>query len=199
MESGQNYRVARRRGKPNGLQFSGMASSSFFTVFMGKTFTKERRNRMRNTIICILMSIVVVGCQEPVREAPELHGSWEETWMMVMDNSPDMTDEMFDMLIVDSTNWEKKMRMKPVRTTYYADGTFRGEFRNLKDSIYVYSGGKWEVRGDSLYFMQFEPDTFLATYWYEVRDDTLHTKGVIDWSRNGEANDKFAATQKKIE
>ena len=146
--------------------------------------------------------LLIAACDTtiPPREAPELHGKWEETFYVVMDTTSDpFSDPNFDMLIIDSSNYEKKRRLKPVRITYRPDGTFEGEHRNLKDSIFVRSTGTWEVRGDSLYFRQLTPDVWSANYEFYVRQDTLHLRGIIDWSRNGKYDDKFEGTLKKLQ
>jgi len=163
-----------------------------------RTIQKEYNTVHMRIFLFSAILIAAVGCTEPAEKPSELLGTWETTWVLVMDNAGEMNNEMFDLFFADTTNWERKMGMKPIRTTYNADGTFTGEYRDLRDSVYAISSGSWEVRGESLYFRQMEPDTFIATYWFIVKDDTLRTRGIIDWARDGIANDKFEGTQKLL-
>ena len=150
------------------------------------------------TLYAIVVLLIAAGCKEPPREAPELHGTWEPTWVLLTD-VVERSGMEYDVYIVDTTNWEKKRNMKPQQVTYFADGTFKGVHRDRRDSIFAISTGTWEVYGDSLYFRQFTPDTFFATYWYKVSEDTLHLQGIIDWERNGKRDDRITSTERKIQ
>lgn len=151
----------------------------------------------RIAIISSFLSILLLSCSDDPKIAPELVGTWENTFMMLeTGGTPDMMAE--DVFVADSSNWERRTGMKPVRTTFFADGTFKGEYRNLQDSVYVVAKGTWNVKGESLYYHQWEPDTFLATYWFKVEDDTATFKGLLDWERDGQRDDVYTGTQKRL-
>jgi len=142
--------------------------------------------------------LLLVGCSERREYAPELLGTWENTFLMLESADVSEMDPRFEVFVADSNNWERVMGIKPVRTTYQADGTLSAEYRNLLDSVYTVAGGTWHTRDDSLYFFQWKPDTFIATWRFAVAMDTLKMWGIVDWERDGVRNDKYYGTQKRI-
>jgi hypothetical protein len=65
----------------------------------------------------------------------------------------------------------------------------------LKDSLLATATGTWHTVKDSLYYFQWLPDTFAASYQFAVVGDTLKLSGVVDWERDGSRNDKVTMTQ----
>jgi len=153
---------------------------------------------MKQTLRITALSLLL-SCASPERtHAPELLGTWQNTFLIVESAEADQMDPTYQMLAADSTNWDRVMGMKPVRTTFKEDGRFEAEYRNLQDSIYTIARGEWYTAGDSLHFFQWEPDTFAATWRFGVVQDTLHLEGIVDWDRDGYRNDHYVGTQKKI-
>ncbi|MFY7900624.1 MAG: hypothetical protein ACOVNY_10605 [Chitinophagaceae bacterium] len=53
-------------------------------------------------------------------------------------------------VIVNSSEWEKKMKTKNIRTFFYLDGTYHSLHKNFKDSFIYDPSGTWRTLGDSL-------------------------------------------------
>lgn len=139
--------------------------------------------------------VVILGCSTKVSHDPSVVGVWENTFLFIESADVPETDPRWEYFVATPNNWERVMGFKPVRTTYIADGTFSAQYRNLQDSVFVTATGTWHTVGDSLYFFQWMPDTFVATYRYAVEHDTLKFNGVVDWERDGLRNDKVTINQ----
>ena len=142
-----------------------------------------------------LVIALFAGCAEPKVHDPVVVGTWESSFVFIESADVPETDPRWEYFVATPNNWERVMGIKPVRTTYVADGTFSAKYRNLQDSVFVTATGTWHTAGDSLYFFQWAPDTFSATYQYTVSQDTLKFNGVVDWERDGIRNDKVSMSQ----
>ena len=142
--------------------------------------------------------LTLISCAEKRATAPELVGTWQNTFMTLESADIPESDPRFEFFVATSNNWERVMGFKPVRTTYQADGTFSAEYRDLQDSVFAMAKGTWYTEKDSLYFFQWEPDTFAATYQYAVVLDTLTLRGIVDWERDGLLNDLYFGRHSKL-
>ena len=137
----------------------------------------------------------LIGCAETKVHDPLLVGTWESSFLFIESADVPETDPRWEYFVATPNSWERAMGIRPVRTTYVVDGTFSAEYRNLQDSVFVKATGTWHTAGDSLYFFQWAPDTFTATYQFTVSQDTLKFLGVVDWERDGLRNDKISMSQ----
>ena len=68
---------------------------------------------MRTNLILIAM-LIIAGCSSPEKaHAPELLGTWENTFLLVESADAGMMDPMYQMMVADTTNWDRVMGMKP--------------------------------------------------------------------------------------
>jgi hypothetical protein len=139
--------------------------------------------------------ILLAGCAEQKAHDPIMVGTWQSSFLFIESADRAETDPQWEYFVATPGNWERVMGFKSIRTTYRADGNFSAEYRNLKDSVFVTATGTWHTKGDSLYFFQWAPDTFIVTYQYAVSQDTLKFYGVADWERDGLRNDKVTMSQ----
>ena len=96
---------------------------------------------------------------------------------------------------VPEGQWEAILGIKPIRTVFAEDGTFRSEYRNLSDSVVFISDGKWELHGDSLSMTEAGSTNHYLT---KVANGKAEFTGYIDWDQDGASDDLYFGVQKKF-
>lgn len=141
--------------------------------------------------------------KEPNGEAPTtnssipldsfLIGNWENMSLEVVINTIDGADSSYT-LLVPVGGWEEKLGIKPIKTTYESNNTYRSEYRDVSDSLVQVTRGIWNVFGDTLLLI--EPN---GTYEYEVRyrDSLAEFHALLDWDGDGAVDDTYRSIQKK--
>jgi len=97
----------------------------------------------------------------------------------------------------DSSNWEERLHIKPIRTHFEADGTYYSEYRNLQDSIVRRPSGTWSLKGDSLTMSQLQPEPMQMTLQLQIEKDVATFTGLIDFDGDGKTNDLYYGRQRK--
>jgi hypothetical protein len=145
--------------------------------------------------ILLLFGALLAGCAEPKAHDPIVVGTWQSSSLFI--ESADIPEGQpgWEYFIATPRSWEKVMGFRSIRTLYKADGSFSAEYRDRRDSVFVTATGTWYTVRDSLYFFQWAPDTFSASYQFAVVDDTLKFNGIVDWERDGLRNDKVTMMQ----
>jgi hypothetical protein len=149
------------------------------------------------------MMALLTGCTGGDEEkrrlvAPEqLHGQWRNVYLKLEMNSYRNSDStrVFE---VSEEDWEARMGIRPIRTFYWADGTFNSLHYNLDDSLVFSPSGKWWLEKDSLVML----DTFPArgaVYKYQVRlyDGIAEFSGIEDSDGDGKKDDLYYGTQRR--
>lgn len=127
--------------------------------------------------------------------ATALIGEWRNVYVKVIIHNkakPAVTME------ADSTNWEARLGIKPIRTHFMEDGTYYSEYRNVKDSLVRRHGGTWSLQGDSLTMAQVTPDKSTLKVHVKINGDHATFHGMIDFDGEGVANDEYFGVQKKF-
>lgn len=100
---------------------------------------------------------------------------------------------------VDSSNWEAKLGIRPIRTYFNADGSFRSEHYNLADSLVLNPTGTWKFVNDDLLEMittaPFQDTTFCRTL---LMGDTVRFDCMVDWDQDGQKDDRYIGVQKRF-
>jgi len=125
----------------------------------------------------------------------DLVGVWEQVDLKVTYNTFDVPDSM-RIFQVEEENWTKVLSVKPVKTYFKADSTYRQDFIGLDDNVYDTQRGLWNLIGDTL--MLISPN---ATYTYEINlvaNGTCQYLGLLDWDGDGAEDDKYEATQRLV-
>jgi hypothetical protein len=99
----------------------------------------------------------------------------------------------------DSSNWEDRLHIKPIRTRFQADGTYYSEYRNLQDSIVRRPSGTWTLKGDSLTISQLQPETVQMTFQLHIEKDIATFRVFIDFDGDGKTNDLYYGRQRKYQ
>lgn len=120
-------------------------------------------------------------------------GEWSNVSMKVWVKTYNNSDTSF---IVDITedNWELKMNIKPIVTTVYEDGTYMSEFRNSFDSLIYKPEGTWMIDGDTLIM---EDHQEVYKYQIFIDGDQAEFKNMVDWDKDGKADDEYFGVQRK--
>ena len=160
----------------------------------------------RITTIAIYLTLII-SCQssnekqansEEPKEIESLEkailGTWENVSLSVTVHSVNNTDSTKKVNIPRS-EWEEKLKIKPIQTTYLEDGTFTSEYRDLNDSLVNKNEGLWAVAGDSLALTS---DEVTTKYWAECKNDTAVFTGYLDWDGDGLADDLYKGVQRKL-
>jgi len=98
----------------------------------------------------------------------------------------------------DSTNWETRLGIKPIRTHFKGDGSYYSEYRNLKDSIIKRNDGTWFIKGDSLTMAQTLPTKSRLTLHISITGNKASFHGFIDFDGSGKLDDEYFGMQRKF-
>jgi len=96
-------------------------------------------------------------------------------------------------------NWEKELKIKPIRTYYKPDGKYLSEYRDLDDTVIGTTSGNWSVKQDSVYLNQTQPDILKAAYHVQFHDKNTATfTAMLDWTSNGKTDDLYIGKQRRV-
>ena len=126
----------------------------------------------------------------------EMIGEWTNISMKVWVKTYNNSDTSFIVEITEES-WEQKMNIKPIITTIHSDGTYISEFRNSFDSLIYRPKGTWMVDGDSLIMEDEQQQVY--RYQVFVDGDRAEFNSLIDWDKDGKADDEYFGIQEKKE
>jgi hypothetical protein len=153
---------------------------------------------MKRYLILITAALCIALCgftfQNNLRK--QIIGEWRNVYVKIkMTAVKTGKQNMFE---ADSTNWETRLGIKPIRTHFKSDGTYYSEYRNLKDSIVRMPSGTWFIKGDSLTMAQLKPDKSTLKVKVSITGNHATFNGLIDFDGDGVANDDYYGMQKKF-
>lgn len=155
-------------------------------------------------LLIFILLFVLTACQPVADEEAQkpttvnllerLPGTWEAISFRVniptVDNSD--RDSLFE---VSEEYWVEKFRVKPVKTIFNPDKTYRQEFRNLQDTLVSTNKGIWNVFGDTL--MMIEPNT-TYNYTVNIEKGIATFRSTTDWDNDGDEDDEFTGKHRLI-
>ena len=98
----------------------------------------------------------------------------------------------------DSSNWEARLHIKPIRTYFREDGTYLSEYRNLRDSVIRTPSGIWTIEGDSLLMTELKPDTSRMKFQLHIENNIATFIGLIDFDGDGVSNELYYGRQRRF-
>jgi hypothetical protein len=125
----------------------------------------------------------------------QMIGEWRNVYVKITihhANKPAMTME------ADSSNWEAKLGIQPIRTHFKEDGTYYSDYLNAKDSVVRHPTGIWIIKGDSITMTQLSPDKGVYTFRLKIENNHALFSGLIDFDGEGIANDEYWGIQKRF-
>lgn len=159
---------------------------------------------MRTIVVIACVGLAFIACTTGkqksgainalnINSESRLLGTWQNVSLKIKVNSKKAPQ----VIEVDEMNWEDKMNIKPVKTIFFEDHTYRSEYYNLNDSIIRLVEGTWEILGDSLFLDQNKPEWKSYTYKVSINSDMATFEGVLDWDGDGEDDDTYIGVQKR--
>lgn len=169
---------------------------------------------MKKIIYIFVIGLFVVSCKQTVTNEPtqtndtntpkptsdllkpeQFYGEWRNVSMEITTayNTSSSKIESYK-----EENWERDLKIKPIRTYYKTDGTYMSEYRDLEGVVFSTTSGKWLVKQDSVYLNQTKPETRGAAYHVEFHDDNSATfSAMLDWTSNGKKDDLYIGKQQR--
>jgi len=128
---------------------------------------------------------IIVGNWETVSVRIELTSITDPTAPSVIEATPD--------------TWADKMRMKPPRSKYLADGSFSSAYIDLSGQVIKEVKGRYKVEGEGLTLTS--DDKHYDGLQYRCRvisQDTFQYTTNIDFDNDGERDDKLTGIARRI-
>lgn len=160
---------------------------------------------MKNIWIPGLLVLLFSACQQNAgQEAPaepkeslyqRLAGTWETTYIKVDVRSADNQPDSSYLFEVEEGEWERLYRIKPHRTYFSTDSTFRTVHRGLPGDVMSEDRGLWNTFGDTLMMIQ---PTQTTQFKVAFRDGKAHFVGLTDFDNDGQADDSYYAIHRFI-
>jgi hypothetical protein len=128
----------------------------------------------------------------------KLIGEWRNTYLKVTMNSAGGVADSVKVLEADSTNWNEKLGIKPIRTFFEADGTYHSDHYDLNDSLLFSATGKWSIINDTLIMDQNSPHKTSYRMKTSVDKSVARFHGNLDFDEDGEEDDEYTGWQRKF-
>jgi len=125
----------------------------------------------------------------------QLYGEWRNVSMIITTahNTTKSTVEEYK-----EENWEKDLKIKPIRTYYNADGTYISEYRDLDNIVFNTTSGTWKTKQDSVVLNQTKPEKRSAAYHVKFQSENTATfSALLDWTNNGKKDDLYVGKQQR--
>lgn len=160
--------------------------------------------KMKAILFAVFLLAFTFSCTEdsnnasaetPTRDLTQaLQGTWEAKYLKIEVDSYQGQDSSFVFEVSEET-WEQEYSVKPFRTFFAADSTFRTTRRSINNNLIGEDRGLWRTFGDTLMLLQ--PNN---TSQYKVVLDKGQAEwaGVIDWDLDGVEDDVYYATYRYV-
>ena len=147
---------------------------------------------MNNRNITLLLSFLLFCACEQKDITEELIGTWENTSLTVDIKLPDGRDSS---MVVPQGSWEEVLGIRPIVSTFNADGTFKSEYFSLEGQPIGTESGSWLVHNDSLFLTYAGSDN---AYKVAFEGNKVRFTGLIDWGQGGKADDLYDGWQIRV-
>ncbi len=138
--------------------------------------------------ICIALIIVFNTDRD---HSEKMLGQWYNESLKVIYDAQHGGDSTYN---VPAGQWEERLQIRPIQTTYKSDGTYNSKYWNLQDSLIREVAGEWEVIGDTLYLTE---GGVRSGYLLEFDGDRATFTAMYDWDGDGERDDLYSGVQIK--
>lgn len=126
----------------------------------------------------------------------QLPGEWRNVYVKITVHNKNKPAPAI--MEADSSNWQARLGIQPIRTHFLKDGTYYSEYRNAKDSLVRRPSGTWSLQDDSLTMTQLTPDKSVIKLQLKIVNDHATFQGRIDFDGEGISNDEYYGIQKKF-
>jgi hypothetical protein len=144
---------------------------------------------------CVAFSPGIIHQQNNLYK--QLIGEWRNLYVKI--SIPSKTPGGAPMIMdADTSNWEARLNIKPIRTYFNQDGTYYSEYRNLKDSVVGTPSGTWAVVADTIIMTQLTPHKNEMHLHVSITKNIATFNGLIDFDGDGKVNDSYYGIQQKF-
>ncbi|MEX0812511.1 MAG: hypothetical protein WD048_09875 [Chitinophagales bacterium] len=149
-------------------------------------------------LLFLIFTIPFFACNTDSRTETEkkLIGDWESLSIKVEINSEGGESRVLE---VPRSQWEEKLKIQPIQTTYNADSTYSSVYKSLEGKVITTNKGTWLIKNDALIMRETEPRKENFRYSVEFSGDSALFKGEIDWDLDGKKDDFYEGWQIKVE
>ena len=159
---------------------------------------------MKTTYLPVmLLASAFVSCMGKKEEikpslSQQIIGEWQNTYLKVEMPTSNNTRSL-EVLEVTPQNWEKKMKIQPIRTIFNKNRTYHSEHRNLKGTLIYNPAGIWSIKGDTITMMDTYPiQGKCFKYKIAINGDCVEFWGKEDFDADGVKDDMYYGKQKKL-
>lgn len=159
---------------------------------------------MRTAILLVLLIALTFSCASETNQSEKaeqkvdlsqaLLGTWEAKLLKIDVDTYQGQDSSF-VFEVSEENWEREYSVKPFRTFFAADSTFRTTRRGITGKLMGEDRGLWRTFGDTLMLLQ--PNS-TSQYKVLIEKGQAEWAGVIDWDLDGVEDDVYYATYRYV-
>ena len=162
---------------------------------------KMNKKQLKHLYIAsFVLSLMLSACSPTKNIQDDLHkklvGEWRNVYVKIKINNPEAGKSVI--MEADSTNWEEKLDIKPIRTFFKEDGTYYSEFRDIKDSITGSPSGLWSLKGDTISMTQNKQGGTVTKMRLRIAKDKATFSGMIDFQGDGKADDEYFGIQRRF-
>jgi hypothetical protein len=147
---------------------------------------------MKKLLTLVLLTAFLCSCQPNLEE--QLVGSWQNITLNVQMNTAQGQDTT-TYLVVEEGQWEEILEIKPILTTFLADGTFTSEYFGLDGKPMGTEAGEWSVKKDSLIMFS---EAYTGSYKVILNGNRVRFISYLDWDQDGAPDDLYDGWQERV-
>lgn len=144
-----------------------------------------------------LATLIIISCKNGNIKREQMFGEWNNLSIRV-DIETKLNTDSNEVLTVEQSEWEQKLKIKPIRTYFRADSTYNSAHFDLKGSLVYNPSGKWWIVRDSLIMAQAFPSVDTSSYLIKLNKDTASFTCRLDWDMDGKKDDLYVGRQFKV-
>lgn len=145
---------------------------------------------MKSLLPFLLFFPLFFSCQESMQD--KLIGTWENT---ALDVTMKLNDQQDSLMHIPEGSWERVLNIRPIVTTYTADGNFVSDYYTPEGKSMGSEVGTWEFRNDSLVL---KGENYNSAYKVIFEGEKARFTALLDWDQDGQEDDLYDGWQKKI-
>ncbi|MHA8104246.1 hypothetical protein [Aquirufa nivalisilvae] len=154
-----------------------------------------KTNKYLLLCISILAFNILISCSPKASRA--IVGTWEIAHLRITMPSYKNSDSTQNIEVLGK-DWEAKMKVKNIQTTYAADGTYHSLHRNLQGKTTYNPAGRWQIIQDTLIIQDTIPKRITYKFRFKIKKNQIEYWGVEDFDLDGKVDDQYYSRQVKL-
>jgi hypothetical protein len=147
--------------------------------------------------IILVLGIAMIGCAPKDSKTLQsmIPGEWRNVYIKVILNNGGPDEKQ--LVESDSAHWEERVHIKPIRTFFASNGTYRSDYYTIRDSLFRTVTGKWRFSNDTLLMDQLTPAMSSYKLKANLTDGLGVFEGMLDFDQDGNKDDYYLGKQRK--